>query len=115
MLQYDNTQLLTFLHIPKTAGTSIRDLFVQWYGNDNIIQCYNKEIIRIQQYKAYRAKQPNTVLYGHFSNQSRCILEISQIVTILRDPFNRAVSEYFHRKRKKTLKDGVNSLFEYKR
>jgi len=110
---YNSLTPLIFLHIPKTAGTSIRDIFIEWYGNDNIIQCYNKDTIKVQQYKALRALKPNTVLYGHFSNASRCIPEIQQIVTILRNPFSRAVSEYFHRKRHKTIKDNNDTLTKY--
>lgn len=113
MSEYNPLLPLIFLHIPKTAGTSLRDVFIKWYDCENIIQCYNKDTMRVQQYKALKAGKPNTILYGHFSNASRCIPEIQQIVTILRNPFSRAVSEYFHRKRHKTLKDGNDTLTKY--
>ena len=101
MVKYNPTKPLLFIHTPKTAGTFVRNLLKLWFPADNLYTCYDPcSLLKIQA-DVLKEQKPNSVLYGHISS----IIPgwDNQVVTIVREPFARAVSEYFHRKRKKTL------------
>jgi hypothetical protein len=107
-MKYDNMLPLTFIHIPKTGGTSVREVFNKWFGPENIIHCYDKTKILTLQEK-YKNKN-DIVLYGHFNKAAPCVKDAKQLMTIMRDPFKCAVSEYFHRKRTGRLQETRNTL-----
>ena len=109
-MKYNNSLPLTFIHIPKTGGTSVREVFNKWFGLNNIIHCYNKTQIKNLQEK--NKDKGDIVLYGHFNKASPCIKDTKQIMTIMRDPLKCAISEYFHRKRTNRLQENRNTLIK---
>ncbi len=85
--------MITFVHIPKTAGTSLRQVFIQ--NESKIHYLYDRDQWR-KDIADPNFKKPN-VLYGHFeygftadagTNQRYC--------TFLRDPEKRVISHYKH-------------------
>lgn len=110
-MKYNKKDPLTFIHIPKTGGTSVRNIFEQWFGNENIVHCYSKETITNIQ-KQFLNKS-NIVLYGHFNRANPCIPELKQLITILREPLECSISEYFHRKRTNRLIEGRDTLVKH--
>ncbi len=97
-----NLELLS-LHIPKTAGTSFRNILKSVYGEDAVVRLdiNNKFITRLNE-ELYEATEiPNArVLHGHyfFENiQKRfSIPEEVKIITWLRDPVKRVISNYYY-------------------
>ena len=55
MRDYDPTQPLIFVHVPKTAGISVRTIFKDWFADRLCLNYYNEV-----------AGTP-PVIYGHFS------------------------------------------------
>lgn len=103
MRDYDPAKPLIFIHVPKTAGTSVRNIVEGWFPGRFHTNYFNEvegsmpaklpaEVL------ADSVKPP--VIYGHF-NQFRGFgvadyyPQVSQFVTILRDPFEATVSRYF--------------------
>lgn len=106
MKQFDKEKPLILIHIPKTAGMSVKEIYKGWFG-DNLLFHYkdwsnnslpNKHSLYIDSDN----KNPN-VIYGHFNSGAgfgieQYYPEANQFVTILRDPFEIAVSGYFYMK-----------------
>jgi hypothetical protein len=89
---------LIFLHIPKTAGTSLRNVFEEEYGAKHCLQVYTHtpKFFDAIRPRAKRAK----VIYGHVSYGIHEILEVQgEYVTFLRDPIERVISFYRHQAR----------------
>jgi hypothetical protein len=111
MIAYDAGKPLISLHVPKCAGQSFRRVLEQWYGSRFFIHYY-------QQHGAPPAKQelqPGICIHGHF-NRTRGFgvmdyyPEAGQFITILRDPLQAAISNYFFwktRARENQLRQGI--------
>lgn len=92
------------LHVPKTGGTSVMRIFRAWFGEGFLSHYFdrgtNSMPTRHDLATAHRPERP-VVVYGHF-NASRGFgvadyyPQVKQFVTIVRDPFERAVSGYFY-------------------
>ncbi len=102
MRQYDPTQPLIFAHVPKTAGTSIRQLYTEWFG-DNLLENYKKGGLPKKQDLSHPPLPGKPLcVYGHFNRPGGFSVEsyypdITQFITILRNPWERAISGYFYR------------------
>jgi len=101
MIPYNATKPLISLHIPKCAGQTFRQLLEQWFGNRFFAHYF-------QQHQSPPPKhplKPGICIHGHF-NQSRGFgvedyyPEVDQFITVLRDPLDAAVSNYFYWKTK---------------
>ncbi|WP_417528774.1 sulfotransferase family 2 domain-containing protein [Marinomonas shanghaiensis] len=104
MLDYDKTQPLIFIHIPKTAGTSVRSIFEQWFGGELFFHYYiealNEMPIRHNIFEKNHDQQA-AVVYGHFNRRRNFGVEdyypnAKQFITLLRDPLETRISTYFY-------------------
>lgn len=93
-----------FLHIPKTAGTSIRD-WISESGRFNVCpdglwsQLLSRDATELKDYSLF---------FGHFYRHLfRHVAFPLEILTFLRNPFDRALSHYHH-----VLRDGNHYFHE---
>jgi len=106
MRGYDKQKPLIMIHVPKTGGTSVKKIFKQWFGRNLHFHYFNEQ--KGKQPKKTRLKKifsdeyrEDLCIFGHF-NRTRGFgiesyyPEVKQFVTILRDPFELVVSEYFY-------------------
>lgn len=87
---------LIFMHIPKTAGTSLRSIFERFYDTEDIYTIYEdhiKEFKDVPDDKKIKIK----VFFGHVSfGVHNYIPQPASYVTFLRDPGERVLSLYAH-------------------
>ena len=84
-----------FLHIPKTAGTSLRETVQRAYPGKRCVMVYSQEpaYLRSIQKDVQRAE----AVYGHFSFGFNEVFGVeARYVTVLRDPIARVVSFFRH-------------------
>jgi hypothetical protein len=104
MREYDRSQPLIFIHIPKAAGTTSRRLFEAWYGTHFLSHYFDERTGRMPpKYDLCRmhSVEKPIVLYGHFNKLRNFGIEdrypeVKQFITIIRDPFEVALSRYFY-------------------
>lgn len=111
MKVYNSREPLISLHIPKCAGQSFRQVLEQLFPGRLYVHYF-------QQHNALPPKhplEPGICIHGHF-NQTKGFgvidyyPEVHQFITILRDPLEAAISNYFYWKTKARaihLKNGV--------
>jgi hypothetical protein len=103
MRMYDPSLPLIAIHIPKTGGVSVRQLYQEWFGN-GFFEHYKGKGAGFPEKRdlaSVSSKPTSVVVYGHFNRLRRLGIEqyypeVEQFVTIMRDPFERAVSRYFY-------------------
>lgn len=104
MRQFDPQKPLIFIHVPKTAGISVRNVVQSWFPY-RLHHHYHNEVTGTMpppvslDPEDYGEKPP--VIYGHFNSRRGFGVEdyypgVTQFLTILRDPFETAVSNYFY-------------------
>lgn len=104
MREYDKTAPLIVIHIPKTAGSSVKKIFKLWFG-DALYDHYFNERAGSPPPKRnldllHSPGRPLAV-YGHFNRLrgfgvEHYYPEVQQFITILRDPFEMAISSYYY-------------------
>lgn len=108
MRSFDPSQPLIFIHVPKTAGTSVRDVVERWFAGRVHRNYFNAAAWRIPDplppEQLWNPEAP-PVIYGHFNRDRGFGIEdlypdVRQFVTILRDPFETLVSTYFYARRR---------------
>lgn len=78
-----------FMHIQKTAGTSIQEMARELYGNDNVMSHADYENIGLDGCKPYR------FVSGHFGFAfTEALMHNRFSFTFLRDPCERLISLY---------------------
>jgi len=99
MFNREDTALL-FMHIPKTAGTSMRLLLEQFFTKKQRVYLYGGEPPGIT-LEAFRdlptdEKEHVRLVYGHFRfGVHEWLPQKARYVTMLRDPVDRVVSLYY--------------------
>lgn len=94
---------LVSLHIPKTAGTSFRNILKGVYGRRSVARLdITKDVVKLNEkrYSGHTLKSGIKVVHGHFKYDaifSKLAIERSiPIITWLRNPVERVVSNYFY-------------------
>lgn len=117
MRAYDCNKPLIHIHIPKTGGTSIKEIYKKWFNNGLLFHYKSAQDGSIpKKHDLETLQTPNTAIciYGHFNKKQNFGIqdyypEVKQFITILRDPFEKAVSGYFFlRKQSANWKDQSN-------
>ena len=100
MREYDPSKPLIFSHIPKTAGSSLREVFKDWFGDlwHEHYRGQGHESAGLPKKVAIRGRP--LVLFGHFNAALGFGIrdyypEVEQFLTVMREPFARVVSGYF--------------------
>jgi len=104
MRSYDRSKPLIFIHVPKSAGTSVRQVFGRWFGTGLLDHYFDEQrnlwppVLDLE--RLHTPSAPVTV-YGHFNRLRGFGVEhdypqVRQFVTLLRDPYEAAVSAYFY-------------------
>lgn len=101
MIDYNSQAPLISLHIPKCGGQSMRRVLNQWFDSRFKIHYF-------QQFNAMPPKhdlEPGLCIHGHFNRDKQMgadhyYPEIRQFITVVRDPLEMAISNYFFWKRK---------------
>lgn len=103
MKPYDPHLPLIFIHVPKTAGASVRRVVMEWFDAGYLPHYYDERTgtppERDARFDRHSADAPVCV-YGHFNRTRGFGVEHTypdgrQFITILRDPFEMAVSQYY--------------------
>jgi len=87
MLNYKFSKTLISIHIPKTGGTSFKDVLYTWFGKNLFFHYYNeREGIMPVKYELL----PGICIHGHFNRKRNFGVqdyypEATQFITILRD------------------------------
>lgn len=85
---------LYFLHIPKTAGTSIRYWLLDLFSSDDYLECFH---LKPLQQQALETLESHRFFSGHFGLKLHEILSRKpKTITWLRDPIDREISQYFY-------------------
>ena len=115
MKQYDPSKPLIYTHIPKCAGSSVVRLLRSWFGDQyhKLNQDEYRDIVlpRVETRDAKGKWLPDVkCIHGHFNHGRGYGLpyfypELDQYFTIVRDPFDLAVSMYFFAKGKSLAGD----------
>lgn len=107
VIEYDRSQPLIVIHIPKAAGTTSQKIFQSWYGEGFLRHYFNEKNGEMPKkydlWGMHRTEKP-ILLHGHFNKLRGFGVEdyypaVKQFVTILRDPFELTVSSYFYRRK----------------
>ena len=111
--------LIIFTHIPKTAGTSLRYILMQQYGQDAVFMFYVDPALTggaknanelLNELRSYFPEFPESnqenfnrlmqlkALSGHISFGIHDLLPVTNFhyITLLREPIARAISFYYH-------------------
>lgn len=104
MRAHDPTAPLIFIHLPKTAGTSVKAVVRGWYPGQFHHHYIDESSGRMPvglppERLADRDAPP--LIYGHFNRSRGAGIEdhypaISQFISILRDPFDMTVSGIYY-------------------
>jgi hypothetical protein len=104
MRPFDPEQPLIFIHVPKTAGVSVRSIFEAWFPEQLRLHYYNEVAGLMPErldLEAETAQGAPPVIYGHFNRKrdfgiQQYYPEVQQFVTVLRDPVEMHISRYFY-------------------
>jgi len=97
--QQQKSATIVFLHIPKAAGTTLKDILYRQYSADEIYELDAKQFIQSQEdFKQLDPAQKNkiNILMGHmYFGLHEFINSPTAYITMLRNPIERVIS-YYH-------------------
>ena len=109
-MKYLCNKPLISIHIPKCGGTSFSEVLKKWFG-ERLYKHYfdEKKNIRPGRHELKkgmfrRVFKEGICIHGHFNKERQIGVmdyypEVDQFITILRDPFEIAISNYFYVKK----------------
>lgn len=111
-------QTLIFIHIPKTAGSSLRKIIRKNYRPRELFLVYSRhpdfesrselQNFTTEDFKKYK------IIMGHFFFDKQLFpFQDRRFVTLLRDPVQRAISYYHHKMNSDEWRGREISLAEY--
>ncbi len=111
---------LIFLHIPKSAGSTIQTIFKRQYKKDGFFVDGNHPNLKVIKEKIM-SDDKLQLCFGHMDFGMHAFVEQDyKYATIIRDPIERVISQYYYVKRqtkhhlyKKAFKDNDFTLAEY--
>ena len=94
MRRYDATQPLISLHIPKTAGTSLKEVLGLWFPGDKLLFHYYRGVPLVSHNLCGRV-----CVHGHFNafrglGVKKYYQNVGQFIAFFREPFDRFVSSW---------------------
>jgi hypothetical protein len=114
MRAYDRREPLISIHVPKCGGTSLTDVLRGWFGPGFYRHYYDetrgalppRRDLRAGLWRRTLLRQPyraGLCLHGHFNRERGFGIQdyypqVRQFITVLRDPFEIAISDYFFAK-----------------
>lgn len=109
MKAYDPRKPLISIHIPKCAGTSFIEVLKQWYGRRFYRHYFDERKGRMpKKINLERGllgpRKRGVCIHGHFNGQRGFGVrdyypEVDQFITIIRDPFELHLSNFFFMKK----------------
>jgi hypothetical protein len=110
MKAYNPRHPLISLHVPKCGGSSFRDVLGKWFGTNYYLHYIDEATNQLPPQRRLRRPKlrflyrQRLCIHGHFNRNRGLGVEdyypnVNQFITILRDPFEVAVSRYFYAKR----------------
>ena len=107
---YDSRKALISIHIPKCAGSSFQRILKSWFKRrfrrHYHDETQNKPPKKYTLYSSFLLKelQRDLCIHGHFNNNRGNGVrdyypEAEQLITVIRDPFDVHLSNYFYVKR----------------
>jgi hypothetical protein len=101
--RFGDYDTLVFLHIPKTAGTTLRKIIERQYQHKGILEVYNKQLLDRLELEGLDIVRgvpldDTRLLVGHIAFGWHRYLGLGRAayVTMLRDPVDRVVSLYYY-------------------
>ena len=100
MPTYDAASPLISLHVPKTGGSSLREVLMAWFQDDLLLHYRDGSLLPDR-----HALRPGICIHGHF-NAARQMgtrdfyPSVAQHIIFLRDPFDRFLSQWFYLNRR---------------
>ncbi|MDJ0633601.1 MAG: sulfotransferase family 2 domain-containing protein [Xenococcaceae cyanobacterium MO_188.B29] len=112
-----------FLHIPKTAGTTLNQILLRQYKSENIFQINGDRVFSsIEEFKHLTEENRKKIrlLNGHmYFGLHEFLPQPSTYITLLRNPIKRVISHYYYVLREpnhylhKRVKNANMSLHDY--
>ena len=115
----DHNGLIAFVHIPKTAGTTLNSILAHEYSPDETYEIMMRgmslsvpkpmimprpviSFSKLRRLKsAIKHRQTLRLIRGHFDlSLSKLLPPDTRFFTLLRDPVERAISHYYHYRRR---------------
>lgn len=94
-------EVVIFIHLPKTAGTTLYDILKKQYSKRNILTFHgvigqNREAFE-KQYQYTLNKNQVSLIKGHMNYGLHDVLDCPyKYITVLRNPINRIISVYYY-------------------
>jgi len=108
MIKYNSCEPLFSIHIPKCAGSSFREVLRKWFKENFFQHYYDEKLNRMPEKVKILGRHGNDgsgyCIHGHFMDERgdgvfQYYPSAKQFISILRDPFDLAISTYFYVKK----------------